>query len=356
MSKLADLPAHGVAVVGPVPKGLPSLAVPHASHEVIVSLLPIALSIFVIVLAQSEATSSIFAANHNEEVDVDADLVGLGVANLAAGLSGTFMVNGSPTKTGVVDQAGGRSQLAQLTTAATVVIVLLALTTPLSWLPEAALAAVVFRIAIGLIDVRTLRRIAMIRTDEFVVAGITAATVVVLGVEQGIILAVAASIIGHVRRDYQPLDALLVPDENGTMDAAPVTPGLDSAPGLIVYRFGAGLFYANTPRFAREVRQLVEHAPNPVRCVVVDASGLSDVDYTAGFMLGELERRLSRRGIALVFAHMDERVRAQLFRYETLPIGPSGHTPFYDRVHQAVAAFEANEIPIPPGSDQADQS
>jgi SulP family sulfate permease len=144
-----------------------------------------------------------------------------------------------------------------------------------------------------------------------------------------------------------------VPDEDGTMDAAPVTPGHESAPGLIVYRFGAGIFYANTQRFAREVRELVEHAPHPVRCVIIDASGLSDVDYTAGYMLGELERRLGLRGIALVFAHMDERVKAQLFRYETLPIGPSGRTPFFDRVHQAVAAFTAGEIPIPE-SDEPD--
>jgi sulfate permease, SulP family len=347
VSWVADLPAHGVAIVGPVPRGLPSLGVPHVDHTVLVSLLPIALSIFVIVLAQSAATSAVFAALHGEEVDTNADLVGLGVANLAAGLSGTFMVNGSPTKTGVVDQAGGRSQLAQLTTAATVVLVLVALTKPLSWLPQAALAAVVFRIAIGLIDVRTLRRIAEVRIDEFIVAALTAATVVVLGVEQGIILAVAASIVVHVRRDYEPFDALLVPADDGSIDTEPVAPGDESAPGLIVYRFGAGLFYANSSRFVHEIRALVAHAPHPVRCVIVDASALSDVDYTAGFVVGELENRLRQRGVALAFAHMDERVRAQLDRYQTLPIGPSGQAPFYERVHEAIDAFRRGEIPVP---------
>jgi sulfate permease, SulP family len=354
VSKAADLPAHGVAVVGHVPQGLPSLSFPSVAHDHLLSLFTIALSIFVIVLAQSAATSASFAAAHNEDVDENADLVGLGVANLAAGLSGTFVVNGSPTKTGVVDRAGGRSQLAQLAMALTVVIILVLLTKPLGWLPEPALAAVVLRIAIGLIDVRTLSRVARIRTDEFVVALVTAATVVVLGVEQGIILAVAASLVIHVRRDYAPFDAVLIRDADGTWDPTPVTEGAQTAPGLIVYRFGAGLFYANTQRFAREVRHLVRAAPDPVRCVVIDASALSDVDYTAGAMLGELERRLGRRGAALVFAAMDPRVHAQLSRYDTLPVGPSGRSHFYDRVSDAAAAFARGEITAPQASADPD--
>ncbi len=352
VSRVLDLPAHGVAVVGHVPQGLPSLSFPRVAHDQLLSLFTIALSIFVIVLAQSAATSSSFAAAHNEDVDENADLVGLGVANLAAGLSGTFVVNGSPTKTGVVDRAGGRSQLAQLAMAVAVLVILVLLTKPLGWLPEPALAAVVLRIAIGLIDVRTLSRVARIRTDEFVVALVTAATVVVLGVEQGIILAVAASLVVHVRRDYAPFDAVLVRDADGTWDPTPVTDGAQTAPGLIVYRFGAGLFYANTQRFAREVRHLVRAAPDPVRCVIIDASALSDVDYTAGAMLGELERRLGLRGAALVFAAMDPHVHAQLTRYETLPVGPSGRSQFYDRVGDAAAAFGRGEIPPPePSSD-----
>ncbi len=350
VSKVADLPAHGVAVVGHVPQGLPSLGFPHVAQGQLLSLFFIALSIFVIVLAQSAATSASFAAIHNEDVHEDDDLVGLGVANLAAGLTGTFVVNGSPTKTGVVDRAGGRSQLAQLAMAAAVVVILLLLTRPLGWLPEPALAAVVLRIAIGLIDARTLGRVAQIRLDEFVVAMLTAATVVVLGVEQGIVLAVAASLVIHVRRDYAPYDAVMVRDQDGTWDPISTEPGHQTAPGLIVYRFGAGLFYANTQRFAHEVRHLVTGAPTHVRCVVVDASALSDVDYSAGAMLGELERRLDHRGTALAFAAMDPRVRAQLDRYTTLPVGPSGRTPFFERVSDAVSAFDRGEIPVPPAS------
>ncbi len=349
VSKLADLPAHGVAVVGHVPQGLPSLGLPHVARDQWLSLFEIALSIFVIVLAQSAATANSFAAIHNEEVDENRDLIGLGVANLAAGVTGTFVVNGSPTKTGVVDRAGGRSQLAQLVMAGTVLLILLLLTQPLGWLPEPALAAVVLRIAVGLIDVRTLRRVAEIRRDEFVVALLTAATVIVLGVEQGIILAVAASLVVHVRRDYAPFDAVLIRDEqDGTWDPTAAEPGTQTAPGLIVYRFGAGLFYANSPRFAREVRHLVQAAPDKVRCVVIDASALSDVDYTAGLMLGILEGRLQLAGTALAFAAMDPRVRAQIDRYATLPVGPSGTSPHFDRVSEAVTAFGQGQIPPPP--------
>ncbi len=350
VSKFFDLPRHGVAVVGPVPRGLPTVGVPHVGADVLSSLLPIALSIFVIVLAQSAATSRGFAVRHDEEVDENADLVGLGVANVAAGLTGTFMVNGSPTKTAVVDRAGGVSQLAQIATGLTVLVIVVALTGPLAWLPEPALAAIVFRIAIGLVDWRAAVQVARVRLDEFAVAGLTAATVVVFGVEQGIILAMAASLIVHVRRDYQPVDAVLVPDSDGTWDAVPVTTGRQSEPGLLVYRFGTGLFYANAPRFALELKSLVDSAPDRVRCVVIDASAIADVDYSAGAMLGEVERVLGERGATLVFAAMDRGVHQQLERYDTLPVGPSGHSPFYDRVADAADAFRRGQI-APPRSD-----
>ena len=349
VSYWADLPSHGVAIVGHVPGGLPSLGWPqHLPAGEYGSLFGIAVSIFIIVLAQSAATSSSFAARYDEELDENADLVGLGVANAAAGLSGTFVVNGSPTKTAVGDRAGARSQIAQLAMGVTVVLILLFLTAPLSWLPEAALGAVVFRIAIGLIDWRTFTHIARVRQDEFFVGAVTAATVVVVGVEQGIVLAIALSLIIHVRRDYQPTDAVLERSDGGTWEPAPVRPGAQSAPGLLVYRFGSGLFYANVPRFATELRELVESAPDPVRCVIIDASPLSDVDYSAGYALGVLENELAARSASLVFARMDPVVRKQLDRYQTLPIGLSGQSPFYDHLGDAIAAFENGQIRPPP--------
>src|SRR5882757_5623181 len=187
-----DLAGHGVAVVGPVPRGLPTLGLPALGWHDAAALLGAAVSMFVVILAQSAATSRAYAGKYEEEFSEATDLVGLGAANAAAAFSGTFVVNGSPTKTQVVDSSGGRSQLAQLTTAAVVLIVLVLFTGPLAYLPDAALAAVVFLIAVGLIDVTGMRRILAIRRRESVIALLTAAAVVVLGVEYGLALAIAA--------------------------------------------------------------------------------------------------------------------------------------------------------------------
>ena len=210
VSWAADLASHGVAVVGPVPRGLPTLGLPALGWHDAAALLGAALSMFVVILAQSAATSRAYAVKYEEAFSEDTDLVGLGAANVAAAFSGTFVVNGSPTKAQIVDSAGGRSQLAQLTTASVVLIVLLLLTGPLAYLPNAALAAVVFLIAIDLIDVGGMRRILAVRKPEFAVAVLTTAAVVVLGVEYGIALAVVASVVDHLRHSYSPRNYVLV--------------------------------------------------------------------------------------------------------------------------------------------------
>ena len=153
VSRAAGLAGRGVAVLGPVPRGLPHLGLPALGRHDAAALLGTAVSLFVVILAQSAATSRAYAGKYEEAFSEDTDLVGLGAANVAAALSGSFVVNGSPTQTQVADSAGGRSQLAQLTTSALVLIVLLLLTGPLASLPIAALAAIVFLIAAGLIDV-----------------------------------------------------------------------------------------------------------------------------------------------------------------------------------------------------------
>ena len=146
------------------------------------ALLGTSASIFIVILAQSAATARAYAARYGEPFGTDTDLVGLGAGNIAAAFTGTFVVNGSPTKTQIVDDAGGRSQLATLTTSALVLVVLLVATGPLSYLPNAALAAVVFLIGAELVDVRGIRRLLRVRPDEFAVAVITAAAVVVLSI------------------------------------------------------------------------------------------------------------------------------------------------------------------------------
>jgi SulP family sulfate permease len=258
VSKAADLASHGVATVGPVPRALPHLGLPALGLHEAAGLLGGALSLFVVIVAQSAATARAYAAKHQEILDEDADLVGLGAANIAAAFSGTFVVNGSPTKTQIVDDAGGRSQLAQLVTSAVVLVTVLLLTGLLADLPIAALAAVVFLIGAGLVDVAGMRRLLAVRRNEFVVALLATAAVVVLGVRDGVILAIAASVIDHLRHSYRPMNSVLVKSADEHWKAMPVTPGARTEPGLAVYRFGTSLYYANASRLAADVVALAK--------------------------------------------------------------------------------------------------
>ena len=289
-----DLEADGVAVLGPVPGGLPSFGLPDVAWSDVKPLLTTAFSIFVVILAQSAATSRAYAAKYGDRFSEDVDLVGLGFANVGAGLTGTFVVNGSPTKTQMVDSAGGRSQVASLTTVGIVVIVLLFLTKPLQYMPEAVLSSVVFLIGIELVKVADMRRIYRVRRDEFVVAAVTAAVVVVVGVEQGILLAIVLSIIDHLRRSYKPNDTVLVRTRDDKLASRPAADGGQAAPGLVVYHFAASLYYANANRFAEEVRHLTG-GDSGVRWLCVDAGSIDDVDYSAAETLRELHVELGER-------------------------------------------------------------
>ncbi len=232
VSRLADLDQHGVAVTGPVPSGLPQVALPALGLHDVTSLLGTAASLAVVVLAQGAATSRAYAARHNETTSSDSNLVGLGAANVAAAFTSAFVVNGGATQTQMVDSAGGRSQLAQLTARAVVVCVLLFATGPLAYLPIAALAAVVFLIGLRLIDLGALRRLAAARRDEFAIAVLAAVAVVVLGVTDGIVLAVIASVIDRLRHTYHPRNSVLVKSPAGHWHPVPVRrPAAVAGPG-----------------------------------------------------------------------------------------------------------------------------
>ena len=177
---------RGIPIVGRVPSGLPHLGLPHITYGDVMMVLPISFSCFIVILAQSAATSQAYALRYRDRFDQNVDLIGLSLANAAAGCSSTFVVNGSPTKTAMVDTAGGRSQWSHLTTAVVVLMVLLFLTRPISFLPDAVLAAIVFHIGVKLIEYRGLMEIRRSKPREFALALVTAATVVIFGVEQGI--------------------------------------------------------------------------------------------------------------------------------------------------------------------------
>ena len=330
------LSALGIAVLGPIPGGLPPWAIPHVSWSEFLALLPVSASCFVMIVAQSAATARGFALRYREPVDGDADILGLAAANAAASFSGTFVVNGSPTQTAMAEHVGARSQVAQLVLSAAVLLVLLFLSGQLQYLPRCVLAAIVFTIAVGMIDAKGLHGIRRESPGEFYLALITAATVVAVGVEQGILLAMALSLFRHVRHSYRPHTMMLEPDAGGRWVPGPATPGRVTAPGLIVYRFGADLFYANQNQFCDEVRQLVAHAPAPVRWFIVDADAITDIDYSAARSIRDLLDDLKREGVSVVFGRVSPYLRSDMDRHGiTAAVGAER---IFATLHEAIAA------------------
>lgn len=336
LSAVLDWQAEGVSVLGVVPGGLPQLGLPQGvTTQDIWDMLPTAFSIFIVILAQSAATSRAYAMRYNDSFNENVDLVGLSAASLGAGLSGTFVVNGSPTKTEMVDHAGGRSQLAQLTCGAIVLIVLLFLTKPLEYMPNAVLAAVVFLIGIKLIDLKGMRDIATLRRGEFWVAAVTAIVVVFVGVEQGIIVAMVLSVIEHLSHSYKPLDLLFSRDPSGAVALKPIESSVELAPGLLVYRFGSGLYYANSSRFTEEIMDIIEGEQVAVRWLGLSGSAIADVDYQGGATLAQLVDELKDRGVTVALVDLTPNVRSQLDAFGlTAKVGA-------DKVFDSLGALEA---------------
>jgi high affinity sulfate transporter 1 len=329
----------GVPVVGNVPGGLPHLGLPHVTYTDVMMVLPISFSCFIVIIAQSAATSRAYALRYRDRFDQNMDLIGLCLANAAAGCSSTFIVNGSPTKTAMVDVAGGRSQWSHLTTAVIVLLVLLFLTRPLSFLPNAVLAAIVFHIGVKLVDVRGLMGIRRSAPGEFALALVTVATVVVLGVEEGIVVAVVLSLLQHVRRSYRPLTGVLLRDEAGHWRLEDPHPVKLAEPGLAMFWFGSDLFYANAGFFTEQARKLVEQSPTPVRWLVIDATAITGLDYSAGRALTELQQDLAKAGVVLALIVVKVRHQGDLERLGMIEV--IGVDRIFDTHHACLAAYRS---------------
>jgi sulfate permease, SulP family len=328
---------RGVAILGPVPGGLPHLGLPDLSWRDAEKLTAVSLSCFVMIVAQSAATARAYASRHHQQLDENSDLVGLSAANAAAALSGTFVVNGSPTQTAMVESSGGTNQLAHLATAGIVALVLLFLTAPLQFLPQCVLGAVVFTIALRLVDLRALSAVRRESPGEFALAVTTAVVVVFVGVEQGILLAMILSLLRIVHHSYRPHTAVLEETRDGAWQLNPVIPAAITEPGLVCYRFGAPLFYANANRFSQEVRMLASSAPSPLHWLIVDAGAITNVDFSAARVVCEIQKDLAAQGTGLVFAHVQSDLRPDLDRHHlTEAIGP---TRIFDTLREALGAL-----------------
>ena len=341
--------SHGIATIGPVAGGLPHFgfagffslgSMPWSQIE---ALITVSASCAVMILTQSAATSRVYAARHYQEVNENIDLFGLAAANAAAAISGGFVVNGSPTQTAMMEDAGGQSQLAQVATAAAVALVLLFFTGPLQFLPTAVLGVLVFMVALRLIDLKALHNIRSESPQEFALAIMTAAVVLLVGVEQGIVLAMVVSLLRVVQHSYHPHSGVLLEKNDDVWNLIPVAPHVVSEPGLVLYRFGAALFYANAGRFLEEVTTIVQPLPTPIRWVVVDAEAMTHVDYSAARVVLELKKNLTQAGVQLAFARLPWDLRAEFDRHQLTPsIGPDM---LFNRLHDAINAYHQSQTP-----------
>ena len=345
-SAMFDFAGRGMQIIGPVVGGLPHLSFPKVGWKDVETVLPLAASCLVMIVAQSAATARVYAMRHHQPLDENADLLGLSAANVAAGLSGTFVVNGSPTQTAMVESSGGRSQFAQIATAATVVLALLFLTRPLQYLPRCVLGAIVFIIALRLIDLRGMREIRRESPGEFAMAVMTAGVVVIAGVEQGVVLAMVVSLLRIVRHTYHPHTGVLVRHENGIWQTLPISSGAVTEPGLAVYRFGAPLFYANASRFSDEISRLAGPDKSHLQWVIVDSEAMTNIDYSAARIVRQLICDLAGRGVVLVFARVFPGLRDDLDRHHiTETLGPE-HV--FSRLHDALEAYKEFHQAVPP--------
>ena len=338
-----NLKNYGVNTLGLIPQGLPVLGLPdvHWSFALVQELLPTAFSMFVVILAQSAATSRAYAARYDEPFNENMDLVALGLANAGAAFSGTFVVNGSPTNTQIVDSAGGRSQLSHIVTSLVVLLVLLFFTGPLAYMPSAVLSTVVFLIGLQLVDIRGMYKVWDQRPPEFWVALATAVVVVLVGVEQGIVIAMVLSLIEHVRRSYRSQNVVLAIDKGtGDWRLLPVTAPEQVKPGLLVYRFAHTIYYANAQQLFDQITGLAQGANPPLSWLCIDASAIADVDFSAAETLREIYGILKAQGTRLVWVNVTDPVKVEFDRYGFT--GMIGKDAFYENISDVVEAY--NEI------------
>ena len=331
-----DFSSYGITILGAVPGGLPHLSFPQVPLSDIPKIINTSIACFIIILAQSAATSRAYAMKFSDTFNENLDLIGLSLANVAAGISGTFIVNGSPTKTEMVKSSGGCTQLTQLTTVFTVLLVLVFLTKPFAYLPTCVLSSVVFLIGLQLVDINGMTALHRQRPVEFSVALITAMTVIFIGVQQGIEIAIVLSIIAHLRHSYRPLNLLLVPKAGGSMKTVPLAEQQQAVKGLLIYRFGSNLYFANENLFTEEIVGLTTNI-NSLEWFCISASNIGDVDFTSAETLKSIYAYLKKQGITLVLSDVVLPVMNELERDGIIKMIGRDH--IFESVQDVIVAY-----------------
>jgi SulP family sulfate permease len=312
---LFGLQAHGVTVVGPVPSELPSLHLPHLQPGDLTMLLPASLGIAIVAFSDNVLTARAFEVRSDYHVDNNQELLALGGANLATGLTQGFPVSSSGSRTAIGDAMGSRSQLYSLVALVTVLVTVRFLGPVLAEFPTAALGAVVVYAAVRLIDVPEFRRIARFRRTELALALGTTVAVLAVGALQGVLVAVGLAVLDMLYRVSRPHDGVLgyVPGVPGMHDVDDY-PQARPVPGLVVYRYDSPLFFANTQDFTRRALAAVDGAPAPVYWFLLNAEANVSVDLTAVDTLESLRQELERRGVVFAMARVKQDLRDELVR------------------------------------------
>jgi len=325
-----------VATLDDVHGGLPLPVWPGVPADRLWPLVPTVLAVAVVVLAQSAATGRAYAERHDESDDVDDDLLGLGVANVLSGLTGSFTINGSPSRTEILDAVGGRNQLAQIVAAAGALAAMLFLTPVLTFLPYAVLGSIVATLTLKLVDVRAIRDVFDRRRIEGWVAIVAAVTVVLLGVGPGILFAALLSVGVHLRHSYRP-NTRLLGREGGRWRMSRVEHARQAATGLVIYFVSSNLYYANAGHVVDEILHLVETSRPQLEWVCLFAIAIDDVDLTAADALRRLVTKLQGKGIQFVMCGVEPRVRRELERDGTVAL--VGAERFFDDPDEVLVAF-----------------
>jgi high affinity sulfate transporter 1 len=327
---------HGVSLVGTLPKGFPPLTVPRPISDLPL-LVAGALGIALVALTDTISTASAFAARTGQEVNGNGEMIGIGAANLAAGFFQGFPVSTSGSRTAVAEQTGAKTQLTGVIGAATIVLMLVLAPGLLKNLPNATLAAVVIAASLSLADLPATIRLWRQRRIEFLLSIVAFLGVALLGVLEGIAVAVTLSILNVFRRAWWPYETTLgrLPARPGYHDRR-LHPEGEQLPGLTIFRFDAPLFFANARTFRDQIRHLAGADPQP-HWILIAAEPITDIDTTAADMLAELDQELNAHGISLVFAELKDPVHAKLERYEL--IGPLDPNHFFPTLDAAIDSF-----------------
>ena len=340
-----SLQAKGVVLVGVLPQGLPSFTIPKVGWSYVAPLVGGALGISLVALADTISTSSAFADRRGEEVDGNREMVGLGAANLAAGLFQGFPVSTSGSRTAVAEQSGSKTQVTGLVGAMVITVMLMLVPGLLQELPQPTLAAVVIAASLSLADIPATRRLWSQSRTEFILSIGAFAGVVLLGVLLGIAVAIALSVANVFRRAWWPYQATLGrrPGVKGYHDIAR-HPDAEQLPGCTIFRFDAPLIFANSRTFRDQIRGIAVASPSP-GWIIVAAEPLTDVDITACDMLEDLVQALDRQGVTLVFAEMKGPVKEKARQFGLGTTIPDDR--FFPTLGTAVAAWKA-QAGIPP--------